>query len=95
LRRSGAFLKGESVRPRGPLTLLSFLAALTLSAAAILVAEARQGAAARDREFQEIVGGLGCGPALDLSRRPSCFDPRLGRWWPQDLGLLSRPPAER
>jgi hypothetical protein len=85
------------VRPKGPLTLLSVLAALTLSAAAILVAEAwpGRGAAARDREFQEIVGGLGCGPALDLSRRPSCFDPRLGRWWPQDLGLLSRPPAER
>lgn len=27
--------------------------------------------------FQRLVGGLGMGPALDLSQCPYCFDPRI------------------
>ena len=31
----------------------------------------------RREEFQRLVGGLGCGPAADLSRCAYSFDPRL------------------
>jgi hypothetical protein len=38
------------------------------------VAQRRQ---AHDEAFQRLVGGLGFGPALDLSDCDFCFDPRL------------------
>ena len=39
-----------------------------------------------ERSFQELVGGLGFGPALDLSRCEFSFDPRLCPGCPADLG---------
>ena len=59
--------------------LLLVLVLLTAAAIAVLVAEER---AARHREarageFQRLVGGLGVGPATDLSVCASAVDPRL------------------
>jgi len=66
--------------------------------------------AARAEEFQRLVGGLGFGPALDLSRCPNSFDPRLddgcgdddgpiaggARYCPHQGGaIFSYPPLER
>jgi hypothetical protein len=55
------------------------LALLTAAAAAVLWAEdaAWQGRRPRAAEFQRLVGGLGFGPAADLSGCPFGFDPRL------------------
>jgi hypothetical protein len=52
---------------------------LTVLAGGILLAENRpQPQRASTREaFQHLVGGLGFGPALDLSSCPFGFDPRL------------------
>jgi hypothetical protein len=43
---------------------------------------------ARAREFQQLVGGLGLGPAVDLGRCPFSFDPRVSHRCPQDLGPI-------
>jgi len=76
------------MHPRAPLAVLAGVLMLTVSAAAILVAGDRDDSAraARGREFQELVGGLGFGPAVDLSRCPASFDPRLAHQCPADLG---------
>ena len=60
--------------------LLVVLLLLAISAAALLTAEEQAQAAhqARDEDFERLVGGLGFGPALDLSDGASAFDPRLG-----------------
>jgi hypothetical protein len=42
----------------------------------------------RTREFQELVGGLGLGPAVDLSSCAFAFDPRLCPTCPQDYGPI-------
>ena len=39
--------------------------------------------AAESREFQRLVRGLGLGPATDLSRDESAFDPRVGAICPE------------
>ena len=61
-------------------TLIACWIAASVSAAGLLVALDSLPAPERgDRaeEFQRLVGGLGCGPAVDLSRCGFSFDPRL------------------
>jgi hypothetical protein len=78
------------VLPRAPTTLLAFTLLLVAGAAAVLVAgspgQARR--EARSREFQRLVGGLGFGPATDLSACPFGFDPRLCPDCARDLGPI-------
>ncbi|HWG43369.1 MAG TPA: hypothetical protein VN688_11340 [Gemmataceae bacterium] len=59
--------------------LLLILLILTVAAVAVLVAEghAERRREARAEEFQQLVGGLGFGPATDLSNCVFAFDPRL------------------
>jgi hypothetical protein len=59
--------------------LLFVLAALVAAALAVLAVEALPQAPknVQAAEFQRLVGGLGFGPALDMSQCPFCFDPRL------------------
>jgi hypothetical protein len=40
---------------------------------------------ARSAQFQDLVGGLGFGPAADLSRCAFSFDPRLCDRCPEDV----------
>jgi hypothetical protein len=54
--------------------------------AAVLIAEQRR--SSRSESFQHIAGGLGFGPALDLSDCPFAFDPRLDGSCGQDYGPL-------
>jgi hypothetical protein len=42
----------------------------------------------RAQEFQTLVGGLGFGPASDLSECPFAYDPRLGPRCQQDAGPI-------
>ena len=64
---------------RAPAVLFTLIVGLAAAAGAALAAGARPpaGAEERAREFQQLVGGLGGGPALDLDRCASGFDPRL------------------
>jgi hypothetical protein len=68
------------VSRRGPTIL--FAAVLTLVAGAAVVVVDGAGVDPRDvergRAFQSAVGGLGFGPALDLSGSERAFDPRVG-----------------
>jgi hypothetical protein len=59
--------------------LFAALLLLAGGAAAALAAEARSvaGRAARTEQFERLVGGLGFGPATDLSGCAFGFDPRL------------------
>jgi hypothetical protein len=90
------------MRPRDAV-LLFLLLSLVLGAAAVLGldARARRRHEARAEEFQRLVGGLGFGPALDLSGGPNRFDPRLdGRDADEvasarALSIFSYPPPDR
>jgi hypothetical protein len=65
---------------------------LTLAAAAGLALSAGGRSArheARSREFQRLVGGLGFGPAADLSGCAFSFDPRLCPDCPQNYGPVA------
>ena len=70
--------------------MLTGLIGLSLAACAIVVAESRRDpvSAGRSREFQQLVGGLGFGPAIDLSRCTLAFDPRLGPMCESQLGPI-------
>lgn len=59
--------------------MLAGLVGVVAAAGAIVVTESQRDAPAaiRSREFQQLVGGLGFGPAVDLSRCTLAFDPRL------------------
>src|SRR5262245_11811005 len=63
---------------------------LALAAGVVLVLSRRPSAseAARARALQELVGGLGFGPALDLSRCAFSVDPRLCPACSQEVGLV-------
>ena len=75
--------------PRPGIVLVS-LFGLVLAACAIVVADSRRDAlsARRSREFQELVGGLGFGPAMELSPCSLAFDPRLGPVCESQLGPI-------
>jgi hypothetical protein len=70
------------------LVLFAVLLLLGGAAAVLLAAEeqAHRRQQARSEEFQHLVGGLGFGPALDLTGGALGFDPRLGGTDEQDLG---------
>jgi hypothetical protein len=70
--------------------LLAILVILPAAAVALLFEEAHAAARRRQRheEFQQLVRGLGFGPAIDLSRCPICFDPRLGWTCRQEQGPI-------
>lgn len=59
---------------------LASLLSLTVAAIAIVVVGSRRNSSSvrRSQEFQQAFGGLGFGPAIDLSRCTLAFDPRLG-----------------
>jgi hypothetical protein len=70
-------------------TVLFFILLLLAAAAAVvLVAEdtAARGREARSEDFQRLVGGVGFGPAVDLSGCAFGFDPRLDGSCEQDCG---------
>ena len=61
---------------RKRLALLLALAVVLPAAAGALLLSASP-AAGNDEAFQRLVGGLGLGPAVDLSRCAGGFDPRV------------------
>ena len=63
-----------------PRLVLTSLIGLSVAAGAVVLAESRRNPVAvdRSREFQQMLGGLGFGPAIDLSRCTLAFDPRIG-----------------
>ena len=69
---------------------LVVLSALPIAAFAVLVADSHFHFAqqATEKEFQHLVGGLGCGPAVDLSSCSFSFDPRLCPGCEQDQGPI-------
>ncbi len=68
------------MRGRGPALLSAAVLLLAVAAGAVLATSSPPPErAARSRTFQEFVGGLGLGAALDLSRCAAAFDARLGR----------------
>jgi hypothetical protein len=77
------------MRPQAPLVLLAAILTLTVAAGVIVLVESGdRGGAARAKEYQELVGGLGFGPAVDLSRCANSFDPRLCHHCPADFGPI-------
>jgi hypothetical protein len=71
-----------------PRILLIVLCFLLIGVAVALTVECASWHAreARARDFQSLVGGLGFGPALELSRCAASFDPRLCPGCPQEYG---------
>jgi hypothetical protein len=69
---------------------LTTVLALATAAGAVVLDGGRRGGheAERAREFQQLVGGLGFGPAVDLSGNAFRFDPRLSPRRPADLDPL-------
>jgi hypothetical protein len=78
------------MRPKAPLAVLAAIVLLTVAAGVLLLLEGRgrDAGAERAREYQQLVGGLGFGPALDLSRCANSFDPRLCPCCPAELGPI-------
>ncbi|MHB1422595.1 MAG: hypothetical protein ACYC3I_05255 [Gemmataceae bacterium] len=73
-------------------SVLLFLLLLLLgAAAAVLIADQRRQLLRDERgeSFQHLTGGLGFGPALDLSDCPFAFDPRLDGGCQQDYGPIA------
>jgi hypothetical protein len=70
--------------------LLAVLLALIAATALVLTQEAsyQTQRTERSEEFQRLVGGLGCGPSLDLSHGGFSFDPRLADQPTYDEGPL-------
>jgi hypothetical protein len=77
------------ITPNRLLIVTTVLVALAITA---LIADARLASSRRDAsvEFQQLLGGLGFGPALDLVRDSSRFDPRLGYDGPEINGPIPR-----
>jgi hypothetical protein len=76
------------MRPQAPLVLLAAILTLTVAAGVIVLVESGDRGTAAAREYQELVGGLGFGPAVDLSRCANSFDPRMCRHCPADFGPI-------
>jgi hypothetical protein len=74
---------------KGPAFLLSSLLVATVAAAGVVLLDhASHEQQARAEEFQGLVGGLGFGPAVDLSRCAFCFDPRICPTCSQNQGPI-------
>jgi hypothetical protein len=75
---------------KGPAFLLTLILTLALAAASVFVIDGQLQRRQADRAevFQGLVGGLGFGPAVDLSRCAFSFDPRLCSSCPQDGGPI-------
>jgi hypothetical protein len=75
---------------RGPFLLFSLIGTLSLAAAVVLGVEHefQRRQSERAEAFQRLVGGLGFGPAVDLSRCAFSFDPRLCSSCPEDGGPI-------
>lgn len=73
---------------RSPLWFLAAVGGLTLAAGIVLALPPQRGALERALSFQHLVGGLGFGPALDLSGCASQFDPRICPECVNELGPL-------
>jgi hypothetical protein len=71
--------------------LFAATASLTLAAGALLALgpATDDGRAARGREFQRLVGGLGLGADVDLSQCGQSFDPRTGALCDSACGPLA------
>jgi hypothetical protein len=78
------------MKAKAPLGVLAGILLLATSAGVILAVENLRGndRAERAQEFQRLVGGLGLGPAVDLSGCPCSFDPRLCHRCSADLGPI-------
>lgn len=74
----------------GATSLMTLALALACGAGAVALCGATRPvrSARRSDEFQRIVGGLGLGPALDLSRCAPAFDPRVGTTCPERVGAV-------
>ncbi len=75
---------------RGPVVLLLFVGILSAAAGSLLAIDSQARSRGDDRgaEFQRLVGGLGGGAELDMSRCIHGFDPRLDGECGQDLGPI-------
>jgi hypothetical protein len=78
------------VRSSGPARLVGAVLALVAGAAAAVASSSgpSPGEVERGREFQRLVGGLGLGPTLDLSRCDADFDRRVGPECPDRHGAI-------
>jgi len=78
------------MRNAGPAVVGTVILALVVAAGAVLALDAprqeRQGE--RTEQFQRLVGGLGFGPALDLTECAASFDPRVCPSCPHDRGPI-------
>ncbi len=72
--------------PRNARLLLALLLLVAAAGSVLLAQGQRQRHEARAREFHRLVGGLGFGPALDLSDCPFGLDPRLDGACGEDRG---------
>ncbi|MCS7047203.1 MAG: hypothetical protein NZO58_12670 [Gemmataceae bacterium] len=78
-------------RDNAELLLTSLIALLCLLAGGLVVFDAGRSATTHDNvaAYQRLVGGLGLGPAVDWSRCPTAFDPRLCPTCPWDDGPIA------
>jgi hypothetical protein len=60
-----------------PAVLLIAIVSLVIGAGLILAFDGRVHRSARTQQYQQLVGGLGFGPVLDLSSGANSFDPRV------------------
>jgi len=67
--------------------ILSMAILLAMAAISCLAVENVQGShdSLREREFQHLVGGMGMGPATNMSECPALFDPRIAETCPYEV----------
>lgn len=76
--------------PNSSRTFLAVVMALTLGAGLLLLLDGGSRGVGRERsqELQSLLGGLGFGPALDISACEFSFDPRAGNRCSADQGPI-------
>jgi hypothetical protein len=74
------------MQSRTPLSLLLIILMLVIGAGFVLAVDGGGHSSGRAQEYQQLVGGLGFGPALDLSTCANSFDPRVSNQRPAPLG---------
>jgi hypothetical protein len=82
-------LQKPTMRPKAPF-LFGIVVTLATAAGLVLVLDngRRPREEMRAKAFQTLVGGLGFGPAADLSDCPFAYDPRLSPRCNQDAGPI-------